>query len=358
MKKQYFVMAVAAIFAWATVCSCGSKDKSSTAQTDDADEEIVEDDEDEDEADEEFNDKADYFYLSADMALLDLYGPVQSAVYSERNQADVNLRFGCDAYLISMTRIVDGKPEVANLLRDARGRITDIEWYSDDPWVTMFDYGQDIMPQPVLYISTNRMGNSVTFEFTRDDYGRISHVERTETVHFGEVEDQPAVSIKMGDTDSYGNWLQCTIDEGDYGKNVIKRSIKYNKDDGSKLQSALDKEQKKVKAFITDMYNNYKYGDEDFLKEHCTERLLNQLREAYEYDGEGYAFWLFRTSSTDGLGDGTRVVDVNTDDGLWYVYDFYDGSMRGKNRVKCVVVDGKVWMDEVERLYDEAAETN
>ena len=125
MKKQYFVMAVAAIFAWATVCSCGSKDKSSTAQADDADEEIVEDEEDE--ADEEFNDKADYFYLSADMALLDLYGPVQSAVYSERNQADVNLRFGCDAYLISMTRIVDGKPEVANLLRDARGRITEIQ---------------------------------------------------------------------------------------------------------------------------------------------------------------------------------------------------------------------------------------
>ena len=351
MKKKYLVMAVAAIFVLATATSCGSKDKSNKEQAEAMEEEV-----DEEEAEEEDGEEVDHYYLSPDMALFDLYGKVQSVVYSEKNRPDVTFNFDNEAYLISMTRIVDGKPEVANLPRDAVGRITEIQWYGDDPWVTMFDYGQDIMPRPEQYISTNRTGNSITYEFTRGDDGRITHTKRTEVVHFGEVEGGPAVKISFANKDSHDNWLKCTIDEEDYGKNVITRCIKYIKDDGSKLQDALDKEKKKVKAFITDMYNNYKYGEEDFLKEHCTERLLNQLREAYEYDGEGYAVWLFRTSSNDGLGEGTRVVSVSTEDGLWYEYEFYDGSWKGKNRVKCVVVDGKVWMDEVERLYDEAAE--
>ena len=351
MKKKYYVMAVAAIFTLATATSCSSKEKGNKQV--DATEAEVDEDEDDGENEEETV-EVDHFYRSPDMALFDLYGKVQSVVYSEKNRPDVTMRFDGDAYLISMTRIADGKPEVAVVERDAVGRITEIQWYSDDPWVTMFDYGQDIMPRPEQYISTNRTGNSITYAFTRDDDGRITHTKRTEVVHFGEVEGGPAVHISFADADSHDNWLRCTIDEEDYGKTVVTRSIKYCTD-SEKLKSALDKEQKKVKAFITDMYDNYKYGDEEFLEEHCTARLLNQLREAYDYDGEGYAFWLFRTSSTDGLGDGTRVVSVSTDDGLWYEYEFYDGSWKGKNRVKCVVVDGKVWMDEVERLYDEAS---
>ena len=105
------------------------------------------------------------------------------------------------------------------------------------------------------------------------------------------------------------------------------------------------------------MYNTNKYAETDFLEQHCTARLLQKLKDEYEYDGEGLAFWLFRSTAQDVGPEESKVTEVSTDDGLWYNYKFLDGGWHGENRVKCVVVDGKVWMDDVERVYDEPSAT-
>ena len=117
---------------------------------------------------------------------------------------------------------------------------------------------------------------------------------------------------------------------------------------------------KVICSFIEDMYNNGLYENEDFLEKHCTEHLLQALREDYEYDGEGYAVWDFRTSAQDGKGsdnDTSKVISVEVLGDGWYAYEFYDAGWKGKNKVKASVVDGNVMMDAVESLYDECMET-
>ena len=116
-----------------------------------------------------------------------------------------------------------------------------------------------------------------------------------------------------------------------------------------------------IADFIVDMYENHRYNDYDFLEAHCTKRLLKYLREQYEYDGEGYAVWLFRTSSQDGK-PGTenikdKVTDISKDGEDWYRYEFTDGGWRGENKLNIYIdEDGNVMMDAVERIYDEARE--
>lgn len=115
-----------------------------------------------------------------------------------------------------------------------------------------------------------------------------------------------------------------------------------------------------INDFIVDMYENHRYFDEDFLKEHCTERLLQFLKDNYDYDGEGYAGWLFRTSSQDGKpgAEGTldKVTSVTIDEEGWYHYVFTDAGWHGENKVKAFVENGKVMMDQLETVYDENRE--
>lgn len=117
-----------------------------------------------------------------------------------------------------------------------------------------------------------------------------------------------------------------------------------------------------AKDFIKDMYEHQRYNDYDYLKEHCTPKMLEKLSEAYEYDGEGYAVWLFRTSSQDGK-PGTepeedRILSIDkSDKGVgWFSYEFTDGGWRGKNLIRLVKREGAFKIDDVEREYDEASE--
>lgn len=61
--------------------------------------------------------------------------------------------------------------------------------------------------------------------------------------------------------------------------------------------------------FIRDMYENVRYEDYGFLKKHCASSLLKKLSDAYDYDGDGYAVWLFRSGAQDGPGDEHSVND-------------------------------------------------
>lgn len=119
-----------------------------------------------------------------------------------------------------------------------------------------------------------------------------------------------------------------------------------------------------IRDFITNMYENHLYLEYDFLEEHCSKDLLKYLKDQYEYDGEGYAIWLFRTSSQDGKpgveNAEDKVLSITRDDEGWYHYTFIDAGWHGENKIKAHVVENtKVMMDDLKCVYDEnAAENN
>lgn len=117
---------------------------------------------------------------------------------------------------------------------------------------------------------------------------------------------------------------------------------------------------KDVKAFIEDMYNNDLYIEYEFLEEHCTKRMLRFLADQYDYDGEGYAVWLFRTSCQDNASENPEdniVKKITKRPGGWWRYEFTDGGWRGINEVKVVEEDGILKFDELRTVYDECLES-
>ncbi len=114
-----------------------------------------------------------------------------------------------------------------------------------------------------------------------------------------------------------------------------------------------------IRDFITNMYEQDLYAEKDFIETHCSKALQQYLKEQYEYDGEGYAFWLFRTSSQDGKPGAenvkSKVLSVTKDSEGWYHYTFTDGGWHGENKIRLHMENGKVVMDELKCVYDEAA---
>lgn len=126
-----------------------------------------------------------------------------------------------------------------------------------------------------------------------------------------------------------------------------------------------EEEDRIIKEFITNMYNNHLYDEYKFLEKHCSRHLLEKLQEDYnnEYDNNDinhYAVWDFRTKAQDcktgDSSDKTQIISVNSSGDGWYTYEFYDGGWRGKTRLKCYIQDGEVIMDVLEKIYDECLE--
>ena len=137
-----------------------------------------------------------------------------------------------------------------------------------------------------------------------------------------------------------------------------KSGIEENIENSDKYDA--EKNDSLIRDFITNMYENKRYEDYDFLEAHCTAKMLQYLKDEFEYDGDGYAGYLFRTSAQDykpGAEDvKNKVLSINKDTEGWYHYMFTDGGWRGENKIKVCVENGEVKVDELERVYDEPAE--
>lgn len=103
------------------------------------------------------------------------------------------------------------------------------------------------------------------------------------------------------------------------------------------------KEDKIIMDFITEMYNSSLYVEDVFLEEHCTPRMLQQLRDDYEYDGEGYANWDFRSENNDSVGE-SAVLNIEKIDGRYY-YEAVDGGWKFRNILSAFIQDGIVMFD-------------
>lgn len=102
-----------------------------------------------------------------------------------------------------------------------------------------------------------------------------------------------------------------------------------------------------------EFYNDYVFGNKDFSKianKVCTPRLLQYLKDAYEYeceDGECYAMWLFRSGNQDGTSDECRVVNVKDEGDGWVGVFFIDMGIKDTIYIRFVQYNGKKLMDEI-----------
>ena len=106
-----------------------------------------------------------------------------------------------------------------------------------------------------------------------------------------------------------------------------------------------------IKSFITQMYNNKRYEDYDFLRKHCSTELLKKLQDAYPYDADGiaYATWLFRSGKQDskpGTEGKTIMLEVKLD-GDWFVYTALDMGWKFTNKIRIANKRGEIIIEDV-----------
>ena len=82
-------------------------------------------------------------------------------------------------------------------------------------------------------------------------------------------------------------------------------------------------------------------------KKHCTAKLQKQLKDNYEYDGEGYAIWNFRTGMQDGPSDISKVTSVTALGNGLYKVNFIDMGIKGNRTLKIIDVNGTLKFDAI-----------
>ena len=120
------------------------------------------------------------------------------------------------------------------------------------------------------------------------------------------------------------------------------------------IESVSDKDQNQVKAFLQELYDKYVFGNEEFcdfeeIVEHFSPKILTKLRNEFEYDGGGYAVWLFRTGAQDGPEDKSEVISISTEGDGWYTVSFSDMGIKGSCRFQAKIVDGIVFVSNFEK---------
>lgn len=146
----------------------------------------------------------------------------------------------------------------------------------------------------------------------------------------------------------------------------IKDSIAEAEKEAARMafvQDSIDKakaeQDAKAKAMIRKFFEiatcgskiNYDYR---YLESHCTEKLLNKLKEDYEGYAEnidGYAIWDFRTWAQDGdLGLKTKIISITSLGDNWYRYDYFDCDSRCAKKIRFVNENGKLKADQIVTL--------
>ena len=107
----------------------------------------------------------------------------------------------------------------------------------------------------------------------------------------------------------------------------------------------------KTIQFIKDFYANYVFGTKDYVpavKKHCTAKLQKQLKDKYEFDGEGHAIWNFRTGTLqDGPNDISKVTSVVALGNGLYKVNFIDMGIKGNRTLKIIYVNGTLKFDAI-----------
>ena len=106
---------------------------------------------------------------------------------------------------------------------------------------------------------------------------------------------------------------------------------------------------KKVITMIEEFYKNYVFGEKynDLTKKtvankYWTKKLARELANLYDYDGEGYAIWEFRSGAQDwGPKDGVTNIEVLGNGKYKVYYSNGFGSEKG-SLIVSIAVDGDI----------------
>lgn len=101
------------------------------------------------------------------------------------------------------------------------------------------------------------------------------------------------------------------------------------------------------KEFIRDMYENNMYEDYTFLEQHCSKILLAKLSEEYDYDGEGYAVWKFRSGAQDGPSNEHVITSIEDEGNGWYTYTAVDMGITFTKRIRISHEGGKSVIEDI-----------
>lgn len=94
--------------------------------------------------------------------------------------------------------------------------------------------------------------------------------------------------------------------------------------------------------FIKEMYEQKKFEDYAFLEKHCTKDLLAKLASEYDYEGEGYAVWKFRSAAQDGPSDESRIISIQDEGDGWYRYTASDMGIAFSKRILLLDEGGRI----------------
>ena len=98
----------------------------------------------------------------------------------------------------------------------------------------------------------------------------------------------------------------------------------------------------KTIQFIKDFYANYVFGAKNYVP-----AVKKHLKDNYEYDGEGYAIWNFRTGMQDGPSDISKVTSVTALGNGLYKVNFIDMGIKGNRTLKIIDVNGTLKFDAI-----------
>lgn len=116
-------------------------------------------------------------------------------------------------------------------------------------------------------------------------------------------------------------------------------------------------------SFIKTMYNYGEYEDYSFLRSHCTKKMLKKLADSYEYEGGGYATWLFRSGAQDekynwgqNVESESKILSIVAKDDHWYAYTALDMGWEFTNWVYLIKSGNTFLIDDVITVYNEIDE--
>lgn len=98
------------------------------------------------------------------------------------------------------------------------------------------------------------------------------------------------------------------------------------------------------------MYEKVRFEDYGFLKKHCSDSLLKKLSDAYDYDGDGYAVWKFRSGAQDGPSDEHSVIHIEDNGDGWFTYTAIDMGITFRKKIR-ISHDGR--LTKIEDVIDE-----
>ena len=106
---------------------------------------------------------------------------------------------------------------------------------------------------------------------------------------------------------------------------------------------------------IQEFYQKYVFGREEMTREvaykYCTKSLAKKLADDYDYDGDGYAVWDFRSGAQDGDSDVQEVISIEELTENTYKVTYNDMGHKGVCIISVIPKGDDILFHEIENKH-------